>query len=430
MQTDVSGRPYVMISSDCHAGADLPDYRPYLEAKWHDEFDAWSATYSDAWAGIDTTSEWKAGVSSFLSPLNWDSDARLRALENEGIVAEVLFPNTTPPFFPNGLLAAPGPRTREEYDRRWAGVRAHNRWMKDFCAAAPGRRLGVAQLFIDDIDDAVAEIRWAKDNGLRQVLLPSDHHLKLHNLYYASLDPIWSVCEELDMPVGRHGSVVGSDVEAASVDAAHACGVFETTYFGHRTLFQMVLSGVFERHPNLKFVFTELGAANWVIEAKARLDGFCKGATMDGTIPAMFAGRAVAKLSMMPSEYVRRNCYFGATVSGPDVKFRHDLGIDRLMWGADFPHHEGTVPYTLKALRATVAEIPEDELREIFAGTAAAVYGADMAQLQEIADRVGFTPEQVAKPLGRDEIPDDPNFMMMFVAPTTVFGGKDPALAH
>jgi hypothetical protein len=133
---------------------------------------------------------------------------------------------------------------------------------------------------------------------------------------------------------------------------------------------------------------------------------------------------------MMPSEYVRRNCFFGATVSGPDVKFRHDLGIDRLMWGADFPHHEGTVPYTLKALRATVAEIPEDELREIFAGTAAAVYGADMARLQEIADRVGFTPEQVAKPLGRDEIPDDPNFMMMFVAPTTVFGGKDPALAH
>ena len=207
------------------------------------------ATYSDSWADIDADSEWKAGVSSFMSPLNWDSNKRLEALETEGIVAEVIFPNTTPPFFPNGLLAAPGPRNAEEYERRWAGIKAHNRWLKDFCDEAPGRRFGVAQLFIDDVDDAVAEIRWAKDAGPAQVLLPSDHHLKLHNLYYGSLDPIWSVCEELDMPIGRHGSVVGSDAELDSVDAAHAVGVIETLYFGQRTIPQMVLSGVFERHP-------------------------------------------------------------------------------------------------------------------------------------------------------------------------------------
>lgn len=408
----------MIISSDCHAGADLPDYKPYLERRWHDEFETWAATYSDAWAGIDTESEWKAGVSSFLSPLNWDSDKRLEVLESEGIVGEVIFPNTTPPFFPNGLLAAPGPRTREEYERRWAGIRAHNRWLKDFCDAAPGRRFGVAQLFIDDVDDAVAEIIWAKENGLRQVMLPSDHHLKLHNLYYASLEPIWSACEDLDMPIGRHGSVVGSDAESASVAAAHACGVFETTYFGHRTLFQLVLSGVFDRHPNLQFVFTEVGVANWIFEAMARLDGFCRGAKAEGTIPNLFAGEAVSKLSMMPSEYVRRNCYFGATVSGPDVQLRHDLGVDRIMWGADFPHHEGTVPYTLKALRTTLSSVPEDELRLMLAGNAAKVYAAEMKPLQEAADRVGFTPEQIASPLPQDEIPDDPNFRMMFIDAT------------
>lgn len=418
-----SGAPYVIISSDCHAGAELRDYKPYLEQQWHDEFETWASAYYDPWADIDSDSEWKAGVSSFLSPLNWDSNKRLEALESEGIVAEVIFPNTTPPFFPNGLLAAPGPRSREEYERRWAGIRAHNRWLKDFCDQAPGRRFGVAQLLIDDVDDAVAEIRWAKENGLASVLLPSDHHLKLHNLYQRSLDPIWATCQELDMPVGRHGSVVSSTLEADSVDAAHACGVYETTYFGHRTLFQMVLSGVFDRFPGLKLVFTELGAANWVLETMARLDGFCMGSKMPGSIPNLFAGAAVEKLELTPSEYVKRNCYFGATVNQFDVEHRHDIGLDRFLWGADFPHHEGTVPYTLEVLRATVSSVPEDELRTMFADNAAEVYGADLAMLQPIADRVGFTPEQVATPLQPDEVPDDPNFQMMFMAHVARIGG-------
>ncbi|HET6951633.1 MAG TPA: amidohydrolase family protein [Acidimicrobiales bacterium] len=417
MQGDTAGsQRYVIISSDCHAGADLRDYKPYLPKRWHDEFDAWASTYFDPWADIDTESEWKAGVSSFLSPLNWDSAKRLEALESEGIVAEVIFPNTVPPFFPNGLLAAPGPRTREEYERRWAGIQAHNRWLKDFCDEAPGRRFGVAQLFIDDVDDAVAEVRWAKEAGMRQVLLPSDHHLKLHNLYYSSLEPIWSVCEELDMPIGRHGSVVGSAAELDAVDAAHAIGVYETLYFGQRTLPQLILSGVFERHPNLKFVFTELGTGTWVNDAIGAMDGFVMGSKMPGTILDMFAGRATAKLSMLPSEYCRRQVYLGVMVTPTSMAKRHEIGIDRMMWGADFPHHEGTAPYSLLALRGTMAGYPAEDIRQLLSGTAAELYGADLDLLQPIADRVGPTVDEVNTPLHADELPDDPNFGMIVEA--------------
>jgi predicted TIM-barrel fold metal-dependent hydrolase len=413
MQGDNSGsNRYVVISSDCHAGADMPDYKPYLAARWHDEFDAWAATYSDSWAGIDADSEWKAGVSSFMSPLNWDSNKRLETLETEGIVAEVIFPNTVPPFFPNGLLAAPGPKTRDEYERRWAGIKAHNRWLKDFCDATPGRRFGVAQLLIDDVDEAVAEIRWAKDAGLRQVLLPSDHHEKLHHLYYATLDPIWSVCEELDMPIGRHGSVVGSDVDPGSVDAAHAIGVMETLYFGQRTIPQLVLSGVFERYPNLKFVFTELGTGTWLVDMGAGLDGFVMGSKMPGSIINMFAAPATEKLSMLPSEYCRRNVYLGVTSTPSSMARRHEIGLDRMMWGADFPHHEGTVPYTKLVMRGTLAPVPEDELRQFLSGTAADLYGADMALLRTVADRVGPTVAEIAEPLRPEEMPSDPNFGM------------------
>jgi predicted TIM-barrel fold metal-dependent hydrolase len=410
MQSHSTGRRYVLISTDCHAGADLRDYKQYLEQRWHDEFDRWADSYFDLWGDIDTESEWKAGVSSYMSPLNWDSGKRLDALETEGIAAEVIFPNTVPPFFPNGALAAPGPRNQAEYDRRWAGIKAHNRWLKDFCAQTPGRRFGLAQILIDDVDDAVAEIRWAKEAGMRGVMLPSDHHLKLHNLYYAKYDPIWAVCEELDIAVGRHGSTVGSDEERDSVDVAHACGVYETLYFGQRTLFQLVFSGVFDRFPGLKFTFTELGTGSWVLDQMPVLDGFARGARMPGTIPEMFAGKAMSKLSMLPSEYCRRNVWVSSLLIGGDVERRHDIGMDRLMWGADFPHHEGTAPYTRRVLRGLLQGVPEDEIRTLLAGNAAELYGADLDLLQGVADRVGPTVDEVATPLRPEEIPDDPAF--------------------
>jgi predicted TIM-barrel fold metal-dependent hydrolase len=413
---DTSSSRYTIISSDCHAGAEIQAYKPYLEARWHDEFDAWAEGYFDSWADIDAGSEYKAGVSSFMDPLNWESDRRLDALEAEGIVAEVVFPNTTPPFFPNGLLAAPGPKNREEYERRWAGIRAHNRWLKDFCDDAPGRRFGVAQLLIDDVDEAVKEIRWAKENGLRQMLLPSDHHEKLHHLYYESLDPIWSVCEELEMPIGRHGSVVGSDADPGSVDEAHAVGVFETLYFGQRSIPQLVLGGVFERHPDLKFVFTEQGSGTWVIDMAAGLDGFVMASNMPGTIVNMFAGKATTKLSMTPSEYCRRHVYHGLITTPSVMARRHDIGIDQMMWGADFPHHEGTAPHTIQVLRATLAGFPEDEIRQLLAGNAAELYGADLDFLQTIADRVGPTVAEVDTPLTEEETPQDLNFMMLVEA--------------
>ncbi len=82
---------YVVISSDCHAGADLRDYRPYLEAQYHDEFDALEA-------GLVTLFDDR--VLRLRGPQLGQRDATARAEEDE-IVAEMVFPNTIPPFFPS-----------------------------------------------------------------------------------------------------------------------------------------------------------------------------------------------------------------------------------------------------------------------------------------------------------------------------------------
>jgi hypothetical protein len=81
------------------------------------------------------------------------------------------------------------------------------------------------------------------------------------------------------------------------------------------------------------------------------------------------------------------------------VEFRHQVGVDRIMWGADFPHEEGTTPYTREALSSTFSAVPEAECRLMLGGNAADVYGFDLEALTEVAKRIGPTVEQVATPL-------------------------------
>ena len=144
---------YTVISVDGHAGAELRAYKQYLASLWHDEFDAWADAYVNPFADLLAATAYR----------NWDSARRLEETESQGVVAEVLFPNTVPPFFPSGNLLAPLP-TASEYELRWAGVKAHNRWLADFCAEAPGRRAGCVQIFLNDLDAALDEIRWAKEH--------------------------------------------------------------------------------------------------------------------------------------------------------------------------------------------------------------------------------------------------------------------------
>ena len=97
------------------------------------------------------------------------------------------------------------------------------------------------------------------------------------------------------------------------------------------------------------------------------------------------------ELSLTPSEYFARNCYLGASfLSVDEGEKRHEIGLDRLLYGTDYPHLEGTFPNTLPKLQETFASYPEDELRAILGTNALAVYAFDMEVLQPVVDRIGF----------------------------------------
>src|SRR5947209_3882560 len=119
-----------MISADCHAGGSHAQYREYLDPKYRDDFDAWRNKYKNPFKDLKDDR---------LRIRNWDDDLRWEQQESDGTVAEVVFPNTVPPFFPSIVLFA-GPPKPDEYEHRRAGIQAYNRWAVDFQSRYPGRR--------------------------------------------------------------------------------------------------------------------------------------------------------------------------------------------------------------------------------------------------------------------------------------------------
>jgi predicted TIM-barrel fold metal-dependent hydrolase len=402
-----AARRYTLISTDAHAGADLLDYKAYLPAKLHGEFDAWAADFHDPWADLDQATHYAddsdllMGRASFVSRYSWDHEARMRHMDAEGIAAEVLFPNTVPPFYPSGIITALAPQTAEEYRYRWEGIKAHNRWLVDFCEQLPGRRIGMAQVFVDDIDDAIAEMRWAKEAGLSGVLIPGDAGA----MYDPRYDPLWAASCDLGLPVHRHAIIV-TEQTTGFATAAAAVGAHEFQFWVGRVIGHLVLGGVFQRFPDLKFVITETGCS-WVPPELQKLDMEINYGRIPGQGQVVF-GKAVDGLELSATEYFQRNCWIGMSTVRPDeIAMRHVIGVDRLMWGADYPHTEGSFPHTRLALRLLFSDVPEDEVRTMTSLSAANVYGCDLDALQSIADRIGPTVEEVATPVTPDELPSE-----------------------
>jgi predicted TIM-barrel fold metal-dependent hydrolase len=395
---------YVVVSSDMHAGADLLAYKSYLPTRWHEEFDAWAASFYDPWTKLGAvTGDLRMGNASGGDRRNWASDERLADLDREGIAAEVIFPNTSPPFFPSGTLTATAPRTRDEFEHRWAGLQAHNRWLAEFCAQVPGRRAGIAQILLNDVDAAVTEIEWAHRHGLTGgILLPGvAPNTEVPPLYSEVYEPIWEACARLDVPINVHGSMAYGEVSGrVPVELQRSIDSVEAPFFCQRALWHLIISGVFERHPAIKFVMTEQNGIGWVSARLTELDHWFRSSQNDRRGRLNVYRDTLGKLSMLPSDYYKRNCHNGASFLVPrEIGFRRDIGVDRIMWGADYPHSEGTFPYTRAALRATFSNVPEAECRMMLGETAALVYGFDLSLLRTVADRIGPAVSDVASPL-------------------------------
>jgi predicted TIM-barrel fold metal-dependent hydrolase len=404
---------YVIISADCHAGPNAPVYRDFLDPQYRADFDEELAErermiqqrrtaagttqftgdeeFQDEWFGEDDegNSLHEIGLRG-----GWDAATRDKELDNDGVCGEVVFPG---PDAVTGTMGAPfgagfNPVATRSPEHLLAGAQAYNRWGAELCNDSPDRRVGlIVAPILDDIDGAVAETRRAHADGLTGgIIIPprwGDHPSYTSQRY----DPVWAVCEELSLPVHCHSGPAPHEDYGEAPGWMSVYG-FETIFFTARPLWFMLMTGVFERFPGLKMAVTEAGCY-WAADLLWRVDMM---ATREHGMRKLVG--ATEPLTMLPSEYFDRNCAIGASnTRRRELERRYEIGVGNIMWGNDFPHPEGTWPYTRDFLKDRFWDIPVAETAQMLGLNQAEFYGFDLDRLQALADRVGPTPEDLGQ---------------------------------
>jgi predicted TIM-barrel fold metal-dependent hydrolase len=413
----VADAPLLIISSDGHLSPRMAEYRPYIDVNYREDFEQFLLMFNEYGTRSgdlrnmeqrtdrEVVDEWREKM---LDSGRWedfhDPDLRLKEAEQEGVAAEVVFPDFGGMPFEYGGVA--GDMLRAESgvnqalpagseDHFAAGMRAYNRWLVDFVSNAPERFFGQAAIsWQGKIEDVIAEIRWARNAGLRGVILPKFSADR--PLFHPDFEPIWNTLDELEMVVNSHigASSTQNDI-SPSRGAPHPALLVRITmpehvFYTRNVLSHLVWGGVLERHPELKFVFSEMGSA-WVVSELQGMDFTYHG--------SYFRSDYHDIIRRPPSEYFIRQCYLGSsTFARVEIESRHEIGINHMMLGMDMPHHEGTlIETTREYLKATLGAecVPIDEARLMLGQTAAGVFGFDVDRLSAVVDRIGLRPEEI-----------------------------------
>ena len=88
-----------------------------------------------------------------------------------------------------------------------------------------------------------------------------------------------------------------------------------------------------------------------------------------------------------------------ATLLDGAAAARDIIGLDRFMWGSDYPHDEGTYPFSREHLRQVFAGVDPTLMQKLLAGNAAELYEFDLDKLAPIAAEHGPTIDEIAEPL-------------------------------
>jgi predicted TIM-barrel fold metal-dependent hydrolase len=294
---------------------------------------------------------------------------RIKEQDVDGVSAEVLYPSQR--TMRHFMLD-------DDNEFHKAGIEAYNNWMAtEYMATDPKRLIGLAQMPNLGVEGMIAEMRRAKQLGMRGVILSSwpsgGIALQVED------NAFWAEAEKLEMPVSIHLGVASKQAAGAkgqpSTGMMEGAGLLTTgakTVVGYSCagldtmpiiIAETILSGLFDKFPRLRFISVEAGAG-WVPYFLEQIDD------------RYFRNRTWAKveLEMLPSDYFRRNWLVTFVKDFYGVRNRHAVGLGNMMWSTDYPHHICDWPYSRKLANEMFAGVPENERQQICAGNAAALY--------------------------------------------------------
>jgi uncharacterized protein len=315
-----------------------------------------------------------------------DPDARIRVMDADGVDAAVVYPTKALQFGPCDPIEA----IRDNPEFVHDALRAYNDWAAQYCASYPQRLFGIAAVPLQDVDRAVAETERAVNAlGLHGVAIRPSAYVDEAPLSNRVYDAFWAACQDLDVPVALHpiahidtpganrkfrllrdhpnlnmtNSAVDEDHGGSALGQAVGNPVDMIVSMG-----RLLMGGVCERFPRLRFVFLESGGG-WCATQLERMDEQIEAFPLEGR-----------RLSMRPSDYFRRQCYIsfdpGEWNLAASAEF---IGADRVIWASDYPHPEYT-PEVVKILRHSIASLPEADQRRILGLNAADAYRLPVAR--------------------------------------------------
>jgi predicted TIM-barrel fold metal-dependent hydrolase len=410
----------IVVSSDSHAGVPKELWSEYLDPKFHellpqlrqDNETYPTAIFLLAAKGGSTTSlpEVQEAHSTGWHGLH-DPVLRMADMDREGVAAELIYHGD----FRLGDLFHNNTNRAFAIDAWDAGARAWNHWCADNFGFARDRFLVVGAIGpCVDMKSTIADLEWNADHGFAGTYAPgymrTDDTPPLYDPYW---DPFWSACEETGQVLVVHAGygweqgLVFPELENILNTVAAAAGSTERDkLFAHvdavetrsqeffrefsnslrqrRPLWQLALGGVFDRHPNLKLLLTEI-RADWIPATLQHVDAVYE--QHRDQVPA----------KRKPSEYWASNCLAGASfIHKAEVEMRYELGVETIAFGRDFPHPEGTWPHTKDWLHDAFAGVPEDELRLMLGENMIRFFDLDRERLSELARRIGPTYAEIA----------------------------------
>jgi predicted TIM-barrel fold metal-dependent hydrolase len=233
---------------------------------------------------------------------------------------------------------------------------AYNGWLAEFCAGHRDRLFGVAMLNSDEVGTALRQLERAAELGLIGALIPI-RPLPGHAYDSPDYEPLWARAEELGIPLSLHTSTIRTaEVQEGQTSvflAQKLYGSSSMDSYVRESLGDIVMSGVFERHPGLTVgsVEVELGWAPFFLR---RLDYLYTQTTVRKSLHD-FADGAV------PSNFLRRNVFYSFQEDDLGIRLRDVLGVDRLLWGNDYPHIESTWPRSENVLDDILDDCTADE---------------------------------------------------------------------
>lgn len=299
-------------------------------------------------------------------------EQRLRELDTDQVQAEVLYPG------PGSSALLGGLRDRESYK---VMITAYNNWLaQEFCAVDPQRLIGMGLLPYTSARDAIAEMEHCAELGMKGVYLSTFPNGQ--KFPTPQDDEFWAAAIDMDMPLTIHIGFAGVrpepvfryPIEPTGDDRPNTDYVERLTRYaraGGVDAVQMVVAGVFDRFPRLKVYWAE-NQIGWIPNFLEQLDNNYR-------VNHFWAERiyGVPKLSRLPSEYIREHCWWGFMYNPVGVEVRHQVGVDRCMWGADFPHIESDWPHSDRIIKEMFADVPEDETYKMVAGNAIEFFHLD-----------------------------------------------------